>query len=374
MKQVSEVLVMDSQSIPVFIDRAGKVPPQPIAGTFPSSDPGKLTAILAGIGLEVRRVTNPPGAVLARATGLALTIVRAMAPPAGAKNEVLHFRIPDLNVAFSSAVAAGASVALAPQPTPGGVRAVVVDPDHRRFLLTAASSVADAAEPSAGTTSEDERTKLLAETAPSRRILTSAVLLTHLATIVLVVATSFAVVRQYGGHVSDDLGELGAFGAALLFAISKGICLLDRGRLAGRLPLIAGLAIDAAAFVVFFMGVDERRVEAHMVGIGFVVSLALFSFYWSDAAESLRLSITRPLFLGAMFGWIVNAGLNVLLLLLVTRASAEGSRTPVLALAFVMALVQLITLVSWFSGLVGMTLGLLDPMKRPKPSGVGVPG
>src|SRR4051812_31901945 len=109
---------MTEQPIAVFVDRAGNPPPKPVAGTLPSSEPGRLTAILAAIGLDVRRVAQPPGAVLARTTGVALTVVKAAMPPAGAKDQILHFLVADLNSAFQAAVSAGAAVAFAPQQTP----------------------------------------------------------------------------------------------------------------------------------------------------------------------------------------------------------------------------------------------------------------
>jgi hypothetical protein len=378
---------MNASPTAVYVDHTGKIPAAPLVSRLPSSDPGKLVAILAAIGLDVRRAAKPPGQLVARTTRAAWAIL-AETPPVETRDEKLHFLVADINAAFQRVVAAGATVVVEPQETPAGIRAVVLDPDRRHLLLTsvraAASPRPNPANPQTAAVddrplkelSDAERAAFAAATARSRHILMAAVLLTLLATILLLIVSVTSALRALSGkHAPDDFDTFCTFAAALMLLIAKLICLCDRAKLAelpGTAALTAGLMVDAAIGVAFFFMADgERRFAPLAAEIALMISLALFAYYWSHAAKALRLRITRTLCLFAAGGWVADAVLYLLLLfLLISSSGTASSRSIIGALAIGLGLVQLVAVLAWLAGLTGMMFGMLDPMKprTPRPA------
>jgi hypothetical protein len=300
---------MSQLAIAMYVDRAGNPPAKTVNGLMTTAEPAKLGAILAAIGLEVRP-GGAPGSSMARTIGIEWSVVEAAAS-AGVKDEKHHFLVEDLRATFERAVAAGATVELAPRQTSWGFRAIVADADHRKFVLTESRTTVRDAETTDGGTPSMARSTSETEAPDIDRRSSNVHLLAALLTLVgngaIVIATASTAAKAASGlfELTPLVVVCSWLGIGLLI-LSKVLCWFDGGRLVGTHPVLAALALDTVALgsVWYYQTTAVSSLLADMGLHSFLLSLAIFAFYWQEAAGTLRLEGANRLLGFASVGFL----------------------------------------------------------------------
>jgi hypothetical protein len=144
---------------------------------------------------------------------------------------------------------------------------------------------------------------------------------------------------------------------------AKIACRLDRGRLVGTKPIDTSLLGDFVAIC----GIGSMYVDPYnnrfgaLASMGFFFATAVFAFYWSEAAGSMRLAPQKTLLHRAMIGMLVTLGIGLLFVLEISTPDHVRGPNPdatnrliVQALGLSALGAFLVALLHWFWGLAGV--------------------
>jgi hypothetical protein len=153
------------------------------------------------------------------------------------------------------------------------------------------------------------------------------------------------------------------FGGLATITAAKLTCLFDRGTLVGTRPIKTALMSDGIGWLgIGWIHVEPSRTPlGHMTTMGFVFSMAVFAFYWQEAAGSWRLKHRQQLMHSAMIAFLVATGIGILLMLSLSAKNAGESVDRLYLIVVFLATTGALALalILWFWGLVGITKTLL---------------
>jgi hypothetical protein len=195
----------------------------------------------------------------------------------------------------------------------------------------------------------------------SRRVHLVAASLALVGTTAAVVGLGVAFLNPKGGGTLH-VATASFLGGLVVLLGAKFACLFDRGALVGTRPIRTALTGNGVGWlgIGWIYLEPSRNPFGAMATMGFVFSMAVFAFYWQEAAGSWRLGHQRRLMHSAMIAFLVTTGVGTLLMLsLSARSDGEAVGRLYLTVVFMATMGSLIlALILWYWGLVGSTLAL----------------